>query len=60
MIETGFDDGAYANEHLPFRVDPNEYKNKTVLAVPRCCQKRKGTTDRLRINDGVAIRDRGD
>jgi hypothetical protein len=30
---------------------------RKVLAVPRCCQRRKGTTDRPRVNDGVAMRD---
>ncbi|KAH6874974.1 hypothetical protein B0T10DRAFT_448814 [Thelonectria olida] len=51
------DQGAYANTYLPFKVDPSEYTSRKVLAVPRCCQRRKGTTDRLRVNDGVAMRD---
>ncbi|KAJ3547858.1 hypothetical protein NM208_g1288 [Fusarium decemcellulare] len=42
IIEMDDDDGAYAKEHLPFSVDPTEYKGVKVLAVPRCCQKRKG------------------
>lgn len=42
---------------MPFAVDPAEYAGKKVLAVPRCCQKRKGTTDRRRINGDVDYRD---
>lgn len=53
-----FADGvAYAEECLLFTVEPSDYVGKKVLAVPRCCQKRKGTQDRRRINDGVAERD---
>lgn len=48
---------AYANEYLLFPVDPVDYAGKKVLAVPRCCQKRKGSQDRLRINSSVAERD---
>lgn len=48
---------AYVNEHLLFPIDPSDYAGKKVLAVPRCCQKRKGSQDRLRINSGVAERD---
>lgn len=55
IIEMDDDQGAYANEHLPFEVDPTEYTGK-VLAVPRCCQKRKGTQDRERVNVQVAER----
>ena len=58
IIEVDDDGGAYANESLPFSVDPVEYTGKKVLAVPRCCQKRKGTQDRSRINDSVNERDR--
>lgn len=57
IIEMDDDGGAYADETLPFRVDPTEYTGRRVLAVPRCCQKRKGTQDRCRINLGVADRD---
>jgi hypothetical protein len=52
------DMGTYATEHLPFAVDPAEYIGKKVLAVPRCCQKRKGTQDCERVNGSVAERDR--
>jgi hypothetical protein len=52
------DGGAYANEHLLFAVDPAEYTGKKVLAVPRCCQKRKGTQDCERVNSSVAERNR--
>ncbi|KAJ0164939.1 hypothetical protein CTA2_12809 [Colletotrichum tanaceti] len=51
------DEGEYANKYLPFRVDWREFTGKRILAVPRCCQLRKGTRDRLRINDGVKRRD---
>ena len=52
-----FADGvAYANEYLLFAVDPADYTGKKVLAVPRCCQKRKGTQDRARVNSSVAMR----
>lgn len=63
IIEMEIDDGpfangaAYANELLLFPVDPAEYTGEKVLAVPRCCQKRKGSQDRMRINSQVAERD---
>lgn len=57
ILEMDYDEGAYANTHLPFKVDPSEYTGRKVLAVPRCCSKRKGTTDRLRVNDGVSMRE---
>lgn len=41
---------AYANHYLLFTIDPADYAGKRVLAVPRCCQKRKGTQDRARVN----------
>lgn len=53
IVEIEDDAGAYANKYNPFDIDPEEYIGKKVLAVPRCCQYRKGTTDRLRVNDGV-------
>jgi hypothetical protein len=56
IIEMDEDDGAYANEGLSFTVDAAEYKGQKVLAVPRCCQKRKGTQDRARVNDEVQNR----
>ena len=40
------DNGVYANTWLLFAVDPADLIGKKVLAVPRCCQKRKGTQDR--------------
>ncbi|KAI0970562.1 hypothetical protein F4678DRAFT_435679 [Xylaria arbuscula] len=53
IIEIEDDNGVYANTYMPFYVDLAEYAGKRVLAVPRCCQKRKGTTDRRRVNEGV-------
>jgi hypothetical protein len=50
IIEIEDDNGVYANTWLPFAVDPVEYIEKKVLAVPRCCQKRKGSQDRWRVN----------
>lgn len=57
IIEVDNDGGAYANKFLLFPVDPTEYTGKKVLAVPRCCQKKKGTQDRGRINSLVAERE---
>lgn len=51
------DEGEYANGSLPFTVDPAEYVGKKILAVPRCCQKRKGTTDQSRVNGSVTQKD---
>ncbi len=51
------DGGAYAQEVLLFSVDPADYSGKRVLAVPRCCQRKKGTQDRSLINLQVAERD---
>lgn len=51
------DQGEYANKYLSFTVDPVEYMGKKILAVPRCCQKRKGTTDRSRVNGSVTQKD---
>ncbi|KAK4454061.1 hypothetical protein QBC34DRAFT_394148 [Podospora aff. communis PSN243] len=62
IIELEVDEGpfargaVYANHHLLFAVDPAGYAGKKVLAVPRCCQKRKGTQDRARVNGLVAER----
>ncbi|QKX53888.1 uncharacterized protein TRUGW13939_00968 [Talaromyces rugulosus] len=50
IIEVEDDNGVYANTWLLFAVDPGEFIGKKVLAVPRCCQKRKGTQDRWRVN----------
>jgi hypothetical protein len=57
IIEMDEDEGEYANACLPFAVDWKEFTSKRILAVPRCCQIRQRTTDRLRINEGVRIRD---
>ncbi|OTB01979.1 hypothetical protein M426DRAFT_265280 [Hypoxylon sp. CI-4A] len=57
IIEIEDDGGVYANEYMPFAVDPAEYIGKRILAVPRCCQKRKGTQDRARVNSSVIERD---
>ncbi|KZL75690.1 arginine deiminase type-3 [Colletotrichum tofieldiae] len=56
IIELDDDHGAYAKAFLPFSVDINDYLGKKILAVPRCCQIRKGTQDRARVNDSVAER----
>ncbi|KAI1420273.1 hypothetical protein F5Y12DRAFT_773821 [Xylaria sp. FL1777] len=58
ISEMLYDGGEYANKYLLFPVDPADYIGK-VLAVPRCCQKRKGTQDRGRINDDVNDRVKG-
>ncbi|PYI07289.1 hypothetical protein BO78DRAFT_469328 [Aspergillus sclerotiicarbonarius CBS 121057] len=50
IIEIEDDGGEYANRWLLFQADAEEYRGKKVLAVPRCCQKRKGTQDRWRVN----------
>ncbi|KAK3294856.1 uncharacterized protein B0H64DRAFT_401747 [Chaetomium fimeti] len=50
---------AYANRYLRFAVDVADYVGKKVLAVPRCCQRRRGTQDRARVNSSVAERDAG-
>jgi hypothetical protein len=51
------DGGKYANELLLFSVNPNDYTGKKVLAVPRCCQHKKGSQDRKLINGLVTERD---
>jgi hypothetical protein len=56
IIEVDDDGGTFANKHLSFPVDPTEYTGKKVLAVPRCCQVKRGTQDRRRINSEVAER----
>lgn len=50
------DGGVYANEVLMFSVRSEEYTGRKVLAVPRCCQKKRGTQDRKLINGQVAER----
>jgi hypothetical protein len=51
------DGGGYANKYLLFKVDAADYSGKKVLAVPRCCQTRKGSTNRARVNEGVMLRE---
>lgn len=57
IYEMEYDEGEYVKKYLPFPVVLADYVGKKVLAVPRCCQSRKGTQDRGRINDGVKERD---
>jgi hypothetical protein len=57
IIEVDYDKGAFAKEVLAFSIVPTEYTGKKVLAVPRCCQKKRGTQDRERINRLVVERD---
>ncbi|KAJ5669362.1 hypothetical protein N7462_010432 [Penicillium macrosclerotiorum] len=59
IIEIENDNGAYASEGLLFAVDPTDFIGKKVLAIPRCCQERKGTQDRWRVNAGVDYRING-
>ncbi|KAH6658637.1 hypothetical protein BKA67DRAFT_512186 [Truncatella angustata] len=56
IIETENDGGLYANTWLPFVVNVKEFEGQKVLAVPRCCQKRRGTQDRERVNTLVSER----
>ena len=56
FIELDYDSGAFAREVLRFQVNPEDYTNKKVLAVPRCCQKKEGTQDHGRINGEVQWR----
>ncbi|KAL3419977.1 hypothetical protein PVAG01_08476 [Phlyctema vagabunda] len=58
IIEVDNDQGAFPNKVLLFQIDPTECTGKKVLAVPRCCQVKKGTQDRQRCNAEVAERDR--
>ncbi|EPE32205.1 hypothetical protein GLAREA_07338 [Glarea lozoyensis ATCC 20868] len=51
------DGGIYANTYSRLKIDPPDYIGKKVLALPRCCQTRNGTTDRRRVNEGVMRRD---
>jgi len=57
IIEIEDDRGVYANKYISFLINPADFIGKKVLAVPRCCQKRKGTTDRKRVNNAVNDRD---
>lgn len=47
IIEVEEDYGVYANTRLLSAVHPAEFIGKKVLAVPRCCQKRRGGTGSL-------------
>jgi hypothetical protein len=51
IIEMDDDDGDYAKTWLFFQPDLSKYIGKAILAVPRCCQKRKGTQDRRRVKE---------
>ncbi|KND86529.1 hypothetical protein TOPH_08823 [Tolypocladium ophioglossoides CBS 100239] len=57
IMPTEEDGSEETNKYLLFQVDVTEYAGKRVLAVSRCCQKRKGTSDRRRVNDEVNARD---
>jgi hypothetical protein len=57
IMEIEDDGGIYANKYSCFDIDPADYTRKKVLALPRCCQTRKGTTDQRRVNDSVNRRD---
>ena len=59
IIEVEDDQGEYANKYSCFEIDPAEYTGRKVLALPRCCQKRKGTTDQRRVNIEVNERMEG-
>ena len=59
IIKIEDDSGVYANTWLLSAVDPVELIGKKVLAVPRCCQKRKGTQDRWRVDTLVDQRVHG-
>lgn len=48
--------GRGQTKHNTFKIDL-EYIGKKVLVVQRCCQNRKRTTDWVRINDAVNLRD---
>jgi hypothetical protein len=49
--------GTFANQVLQFSIDPTDYTRKRVIAVPRCCQHKKGTQGRARINSVVDERE---
>lgn len=57
IMEIEDDGGMYANQYSCFDIDPADYTGKKVLALPRCCQTRKGITDQRRVNDSVNRRD---
>jgi ribulose-5-phosphate 4-epimerase/fuculose-1-phosphate aldolase len=49
--------GIYANKSSCFEINLAVYTRKKVLALPKYCQKKKGTTDQKRVNNAVNIRD---
>lgn len=57
IIEMEEDGGEYTRQSLPFAPNPDEYMGKKVLAVPRCCQNRKGRRTAAGLTPGVAKRD---
>lgn len=57
IIEMEEDEGSFTRECLRFEMNLEEYKGEKILAVPRCCTNRKGTTDRRRVNDRVKHRE---
>jgi hypothetical protein len=59
IIEIEDDNGVYANTWLLFAVDSADFIGKRVLAVLRCCRKRKGTQDCWRVNTHVDKRIHG-
>lgn len=56
IVEIEDDGGMYAIRYNHFEIDPADYIGKRVLGAPRCCSKRKGTTDRARVNESVKER----
>ncbi|KAF1988214.1 hypothetical protein K402DRAFT_419563 [Aulographum hederae CBS 113979] len=58
IFEIEADGGEYAKTVMTaFNLDLEFFEGKRILAVPRCCQTRKGTTDRRRINGMVKWRE---
>jgi len=53
IVEIEDDAGLYAIKCNNFEIDPADYIGKQVLGAPRCCSKRRGTTDRIRVNESV-------
>ena len=56
IVEIEDDAGIYAKQYNKFSIDPADYIGKQVLAAPRCCSTRTGTSDRDRINGAVSER----
>jgi hypothetical protein len=59
IFETEYDNTAYANKHYIGLINPEDYTPHTnrVFATYRCCEWRRGTTDRSRINFEVQLHD---